>query len=189
MVSNLQNEIAFRAEAVGTLRERQRIRAMIAEKLKDSKNMPKVTFLRYDGVNDDVHSFYPRSMEIGGMTEEHELVDVVGYGSVKIIREFLSKWGANIAPETEMDALKPRKSSDKLGSPKRLASGRVQVAKREPSRMDRRIGAIRDDAETLLEELGPRVKSERRSLDKRAVPQLSASRSMFPFIINEEEKQ
>jgi len=189
MVSDLREEIAFRAEAVGTLRERQRIRTLIAERLKDPQNMPKVTFLRYDGVNDDVHSFYPRSMEIGGMTEEHELVDVVGYGSVKIIREFLSKWGANIAPETEMDALKPRKSSDKLGSPKRLASGRVQVAKREPSRMDRRIGAIRDDAETLLEELGPRVKSERRSLDKRAVPQLSASRSMFPFIINEEEKQ
>jgi len=33
------------------------------------------------------------------------------------------------------------------------------------------------------------VKSERRSLNKRAVPQPSASRSMFPFIINEEEKQ
>jgi len=145
MVSDLREQIAFRAEAIGKLRERQRIRTLIAESLKDPQNMPKVTFLRYDGVNDDVHSFYPRSMEISGMTEEHELVDVVGYGSVKIIREFLSEWGANIAPETEMDALKPRKSSDKLGSPKRLASGRGQVAKREPSRIDRRLASGRID--------------------------------------------
>lgn len=189
MVSDLREQIAFRAEAIGKLRERQRIRTLIAERLKDPQNMPKVTFLRYDGINDDVHSFYPKSMEISGMTEEHELVDVVGYGSVKIIREFLSKWGANIAPEVEMDALKPRKSSDKLGSPKRLASGRGQVAKREPSRIDRRIEAIRDNAETLLGELGQRVKSDKRSLDNRAVPQPSASRSMFPFIIDKEEKQ
>ena len=188
MVSDLREQIAFRAEAIGKLRERQRIRTLIAENLKDPQNMPKVTFLRYDGVNDDVHSFYPRSVEISDMTEEHELVDVVGYGSVKIIREFLSKWGARVAPEVEMDALKPRKSSDKLGSPKRLASGRGQVARREPSRIDRRIEAIRDNAETLLGELGQRVKSGKQSLDNRAVPQPSASRSMFPFIIDKEEK-
>jgi len=113
LIKELRDEISARARLIGRLSERQRIRELIAE---SPEERPKVTFLNHEGLDWESRGMYPNSMKISGLSEEHELVDVIGWAGAETIRKLLSDNNMSVASNKEIDDLKPKKSLQKSAS-------------------------------------------------------------------------
>lgn len=156
LVTELREDLAYRANLVEELKQRQAIRQMVADAMNRQvqqrfgvmQELPKITFVSNNGKPSSssslpslnpVHSDFPMTMKAGGLSEEHELLDVVRYGSVALLRGMLANEKIEVAQAAEFEALKPQMASQKLGSPTRFSSNATKVAKREPSRLQRQI--------------------------------------------------
>lgn len=107
--------IAARLSLVRERSSRRDIRRQVAQRSSEG-NVPKVTFLNRSGINIDDHRTFKRTMDAMGMTEEHEIDDIVKYGTARAIREQLSGAGIATSPDESFAAMKPKPTREPRAS-------------------------------------------------------------------------
>lgn len=103
----LRELVSARLSLVRERAARRNIRGQVVQRSSEGR-APKVTFLNRDGINIDDPRTFKRTMDAMGMTEEHEIDDIVKYGTARAVREQLSSAGIATSPESSFAAMKPK---------------------------------------------------------------------------------
>lgn len=155
IVKSIRELLADRANLSLKLRERKRVRSEIESRVSDpTGKKPKVTFLDRRGNDFERHSSYPTTMKETGLTEDHDIEDLVKRGAAVRIRNLIKDSGIPVSSDEEFEQTKPQAMST-------LRSGGAVSA--TPKQSLRSAGAMVIDDSGISRRLGRRTSSLRSS--------------------------
>ncbi len=99
--------VASRLSLVRERSSRRDIRRQVAQRSSGDR-VPKVTFLNREGINIDDHRTFKRTSDALAMGEEHEIDDIIKYGTAQKVREQLSAAEISTSPQESFAAMKPK---------------------------------------------------------------------------------
>lgn len=103
----LRELVAARLSLIKERSGRRDIRRQVAQR-SSGETSPKVTFMNRDGINIDDPRTFSRTATAVGMSENHEIDDVVKYGTARAVRDILERSGKAISSKESFAALKPK---------------------------------------------------------------------------------
>lgn len=125
----LREVVAARVSLIRERSGRRDIRRQVAQRSSGGTS-PKVAFMNRDGINIDDPRTFSRTATAVGMGENHEIDDVVKYGTARAVRDILERSGKAISSKESFAALKPEEvKTPQIGL--RSSGGQATMSRQE----------------------------------------------------------